>query len=146
MAAKPRFISSLAEQRKRNAIALKAAREKQRLTEVFHEVFIARLFLVKPRQISTLAELAWLDDLILFRQCIQSTSDNYVSKGWSTTGSSKDFSAWYGMTPSRIARLDVLIKALVSRREELVKVLEDYQKVRRNGSGSGTKCETSCNP
>ena len=124
MAAKPRFISSLAEQRKRNALALKAAREKKRITEVFHEVCISRLFLVKPRQISTLAELAWLDDLILFRQCITSTSNKYLSKGWSTTGSAKDFTAWYGMTPSRIARLDILIKALVSQREELVKVQE----------------------
>jgi hypothetical protein len=120
MSSKPRFISSLAEQRKKNAEALRVARQTKKLTEIFHEVFIARLFLIKPRQVTTSTELAWLEDLILFRQCVRDSSFRSVSKGWYITGSGTSYSATYGMTPSRIARLDVLIESLSRRKEELI--------------------------
>lgn len=119
MSSKPRFTSPLAEQRRKNAEALRVARETKKLTEVFQEVFIARLFLIKPRLIATSAELAWLDDLILFRQCVRDSSFKSVRKGWYITGTGVSYSATYGMTPSRIARLDVLIESLSRRREEL---------------------------
>lgn len=124
MPGKKKFISSLAEQRRRNSQLLKEAKETRLLVQAFDEVFIARLFLVKPRQISCIEELAWLDQLILFRRYVRDTSLRGVSKGWLVEGAGRDLRATYGMTPSKIARLDVLIEALLRRKRDFVELEE----------------------
>ena len=126
--------SFLARHRKTKADALRVVRQTKKLTEVFHEVFIARLFLIKARQVATSTELAWLEDLILFRQCVRDSSFKSVRKGWYITGSGENYSATYGMSPSRIARLDVLIESLTRRREELVDAERSAKQASRRAS------------
>ena len=127
----------------KNAEALRVVRQTKKLTEVFHEVFIARLFLIRPRQVATSTELAWLEDLILFRQCVRDSSFRSVSKGWYITGSGVNYSATYGMTPSKIARLDVLIESLTRRREELVDAEKSAMQTNRRASQMAKGSEAS---